>query len=87
MKKKLQRLKNFFLELTHISTTHSLVRTVVFTVGHFIIDITTNYVITGAPLELIAISAMLSPLLNAIWYFILDKYVFSKIYTKYKTKC
>jgi len=59
----------------------------VFTGGHFIIDITTNYVITGAPLELIAISAMLSPLLNAIWYFILDKYVFSKIYTKYKTKC
>lgn len=57
----------------------SIARTVIFSLGHFCIDITTNYLITGAPIQLIAISAMLSPLLNSVWYFLLDKYLLKTI--------
>lgn len=58
---------------------YPLFRTIVFTIGHFFIDITTGYIITGAPIHLIAVSAFLSPVINAVWYYVLDRFFFSRI--------
>ncbi len=57
----------------------SLFRSFIFTVGHFFIDLTTSYYITGAKIELIALSSVVSPLLNGVWYYILDRFLFKKI--------
>ncbi len=67
------------LDANILSNKHSIIRTCVFTSGHFLIDMLTNYFITGAPMHLIALSAMLSPMLNAIWYYILDRFLFCYI--------
>ena len=67
------------LNTSILSTRHSLIRTGVFTSGHFVIDMLTNYFITGAPIHLIALSAILSPTLNAVWYYILDRFLFCHI--------
>jgi uncharacterized membrane protein len=61
------------------SKKYSILRTIIFTTGHFCIDISTNYIITGAPLALVAISAGISPILNACWYYILDRLFFAKV--------
>lgn len=58
---------------------YTAIRTFIFSVGHYIIDISLGYFITGAKIELLAISSLLSPICNAIWYYILDKFFFSKL--------
>lgn len=66
-------MKKFIIEKININ---SLVRSVVFTLGHFLIDLTVSYVITGAKIELIAISSILSPMINGFWYYFLDRFIF-----------
>ena len=45
----------------------------VYTLGHIIIAMTCNNLITGAPWELAAMDAIVEPLINGVWYFVLDK--------------
>ena len=56
----------------------SLLLTLIYTIGHFIIAVACVYFITGAPLELATIDAIVEPLLNAIWLYIPHKVYFSK---------
>ena len=57
----------------------SLTLTIIYTVGHFLIAVSCVYVITGASLQLATIDALVEPLLNAFWLYVLHKF-----YYKYK---
>ena len=59
----------------------SLLLTLIYTIGHFMIAVACVYFITGAPLELATIEAVIEPLLNALWL-----YVLQKTYNKFKKK-
>ena len=59
----------------------SLILTIIYTLGHFIIAVLCVTMITGASLELATIDAIIEPLINAVWF-----YVLHKIYTKFKSK-
>ena len=56
----------------------SILRTVVYTVGHFIIAITVLMLIANVSFVIALTDAIVEPLANAIWYFILDKWWASK---------
>ena len=51
----------------------SVGRAVIYTLGHVIIAMTCNNLITGAPWELAAVDAIIEPLINGVWYFVLDR--------------
>jgi uncharacterized membrane protein len=52
----------------------SIIRTVLYTIGHILIAITCNWLITGADWGLATIDALVEPLINSLWYFTLDYY-------------
>ena len=56
----------------------SILRTVVYTVGHFIIAITVLMLIADVSFMIAITDAIVEPLANAVWYFILDKWWASK---------
>ena len=56
----------------------SLLLTLIYTFGHFVIAVACVYFITGATLELATIDAIVEPLLNAIWLYTLHKLYFKK---------
>ena len=56
----------------------SLLLTLIYTFGHFMIAVGSVYFITGASLELATIDAIVEPLLNAIWLYALHKLYFRK---------
>ena len=59
----------------------SLLLTIIYTLGHFIIAVLCVTLITGAPLELATIDALVEPLINAVWF-----YALHKMYTKFKSR-
>ena len=59
----------------------SLILTIIYTLGHFIIAVACVTLITGASLELATIDALVEPLINSVWF-----YALHKIYSKYKSK-
>ena len=58
----------------------SVARAVIYTIGHIFIAMTCNHFITGAPLELAAADALIEPVINGFWFFILDKFWASKLF-------
>ena len=52
----------------------SILRTIVYTVGHFIIAITVLMLIADVSFLIALTDAIVEPLANAVWYFILDKW-------------
>ena len=59
----------------------SLILTIIYTLGHFIIAVTCVQLITGASLELATLDAVVEPLINAVWFYLLHR-----IYSNYKSK-
>ena len=59
----------------------SLLLTIIYTTGHFIIAVMSVTLITGASIELATIDALVEPLINAVWF-----YVLHRIYSKYKER-
>jgi len=51
----------------------SIVLATVYTVGHITIAMTCNYLITGAQLELAAVDAIVEPVINGFWFYILHQ--------------
>lgn len=49
----------------------SLVLAVVYTIGHIVIAMICNNLITGATFELAAIDAIVEPIINGVWFYIL----------------
>tara|TARA_B110000285_G_scaffold38229_1_gene41469 strand:- start:219 stop:461 length:243 start_codon:yes stop_codon:yes gene_type:complete len=57
----------------------SILRTVIYTIGHFIIAIIVLMLVADVPLSVALTDAIVEPLANSVWYFILDKFWASKI--------
>tara|TARA_B100000902_G_scaffold387519_1_gene431785 strand:+ start:388 stop:609 length:222 start_codon:yes stop_codon:yes gene_type:complete len=58
----------------------SLWLTIIYTLGHFIIAVLCVKLITGASLELATLDALIEPMINAVWFYILHR-----IYSNYKS--
>ena len=57
----------------------SILRTIVYTVGHFVIAITVLILIADVSFMIALTDAIVEPLANAVWYFLLDKFWASKM--------
>jgi len=57
----------------------SILRTIVYTIGHFAIAITVLMLIADVPFMIALTDAIVEPLANAVWYFLLDKFWASKM--------
>lgn len=56
----------------------SLFRTVIYTIGHFVIAITVLMFVADVSFMIALTDAIVEPIANSIWYFILDKWWTSK---------
>ena len=63
----------------------SILRTIVYTIGHFIIAITVLMLIADVSFMIALTDAIVEPLANAVWYFLLDKFWASKVSNKIKS--
>ena len=52
----------------------SLFRTLIYTIGHFIIAITVLMLVADVSFLIALTDAIVEPIANSIWYFILDKW-------------
>ena len=57
----------------------SILRTVIYTIGHFVIAITVLMLVSDVPFAVALTDAIVEPLANSVWYFLLDKFWASKI--------
>tara|TARA_B100000242_G_C43001766_1_gene465393 strand:+ start:78 stop:326 length:249 start_codon:yes stop_codon:yes gene_type:complete len=60
----------------------SLLRTLIYTIGHFGIAITVLMLIADVPFLIALTDAIVEPIANAVWYFVLDKIWTSKFKKK-----
>jgi len=60
----------------------SISRTIVYTIGHFLIAIIVLRAVADVSIEEAMTDAIVEPLANAIWYFVLDKFWASKVVFK-----
>lgn len=65
--------RNFFSRLKELSIFGSILRAIIYTFGHFIIAMTCNRLITGTSFDLAILDAIIEPLINGVWFFILDR--------------
>lgn len=49
----------------------SLTLAIIYTLGHIVIAMICNNLITGASFELAAVDAVVEPIINGVWFFIL----------------
>ena len=52
----------------------SILRTIVYTIGHFAIAITVLMLIADVAFMIALTDAIVEPIANSVWYFILDKW-------------
>ena len=57
----------------------SILRTIVYTIGHFAIAITVLMLIADISFMIALTDAIVEPLANSVWYFLLDKFWASKM--------
>ena len=51
----------------------SILRTIIYTIGHFAIAITVLMLVADVTFMIALTDAIVEPLANAVWYFVLDK--------------
>ena len=56
----------------------SILRTIIYTIGHFAIAITVLMLVADVSLSIALTDAIVEPIANSVWYFILDKWWESK---------
>ena len=52
----------------------SILRTIIYTIGHFAIAITVLMLVADVSFAIALTDAILEPIANSVWYFILDKW-------------
>ena len=62
----------------------SILRTIVYTIGHFAIAITVLMLVADVSFMIALTDAIVEPLANAVWYFLLDKFWASKVQGRFK---
>ena len=60
----------------------SILRTIVYTIGHFAIAITVLMLVADVSFYIALTDAIVEPLANSVWYFLLDKFWASKVMNK-----
>ncbi len=60
----------------------SILRTMVYTLGHFAIAIIVLMMVADVSFAIALTDAIVEPLANAVWYFMLDKFWASKVTKK-----
>jgi len=63
----------------------SILRTIVYTIGHFVIAITVLMMVADVSFYIALTDAIVEPLANSVWYFLLDKFWASKITSRKKS--
>ncbi len=66
----------------YVTNRGSLLRTIVYTIGHFVIAITVLMLVADVSFFIALTDAIVEPLANSVWYFILDKFWASKLMKK-----
>ena len=67
-----------YLENIYQENRGSILRTIVYTIGHFAIAITVLMLIADVSFMIALTDAIVEPIANSIWYFVLDKWWASK---------
>ena len=62
----------------YTSNRGSILRTIIYTIGHFAIAITVLMLVADVSFAIALTDAILEPIANSVWYFILDKWWASK---------
>ena len=62
----------------YLSNRGSILRTIIYTIGHFVIAITCLMLISDVSFIIAMTDAIVEPIANSVWYFVLDKYWTSK---------
>jgi len=57
----------------------TILRTIIYTIGHFTIAIICLMLIADVPFSVAMTDAIIEPLVNGVWYFVLDKFWASKM--------
>ena len=57
----------------------SILRTIIYTIGHFIIAISVLMLVANVSFYIALTDAIVEPLANSVWYFLLDKFWASKV--------
>ena len=68
----------------YLTNRGSILRTIVYTIGHFAIAITVLMLVADVSFYIALTDAIVEPLANSVWYFVLDKFWSSKIIQKRK---
>jgi uncharacterized membrane protein len=68
----------------YASNRGSILRTIVYTIGHFAIAITVLMLVADVSFYIALTDAIVEPLANSVWYFLLDKFWTSKLVKKSK---
>ena len=71
-----------YLENIYKENKGSILRTIVYTIGHFAIAITVLILIADVSFMIAITDAIVEPIANSVWYFILDKWWASKVKSK-----
>ena len=62
----------------------SILRTIVYTIGHFAIAIIVLKIVADVSFMVALTDAIVEPLANSVWYFVLDKFWVTKVIKKRK---
>ena len=62
----------------YINNKGSILRTVIYTIGHFAIAISVLMIVADVSFSIALTDAIVEPIANAVWYFFLDKWWTSK---------
>ena len=64
---------------TQIFKYDNLILAVIYTIGHILVAMTCNRIITGASLDMAAADAFVEPIINGFWFYFLLVYLKNKI--------
>ncbi len=65
--------KGIFKIIRKLIGESSILLAIIYTIGHIFIATTCNFLITGAAVELAAVDAIVEPLINGVWFYVLHK--------------
>jgi len=66
-------------EAIYLNNRGSILRTIIYTIGHFAIAITVLMLVADVSFGIALTDAIVEPLANSVWYFVLDKWWASKV--------
>ena len=66
-------------QVIYLNNRGSILRTIIYTIGHFAIAITVLMLVADVSFGIALTDAIVEPIANSVWYFILDKWWASKV--------